>query len=381
MKALVASGPGRLVVDEVPEPAHGPGQVLVRTRVTAVSAGTELRMLYRAEDEPAAGPDWPVVGAFGYLACGDVVATGPGVTGLAAGDRVTCGTGWGAHAELLAVDAASAQVLPPGLSYLDGACAYWAVPPLCGILAGRPDYYDDVAVVGLGPLGLTAVQLLVPMCRRVIAIDRVAARCTLAAEFGAVAIDATAADVAAEVARVSPGRPGVVIQAAGAQAALELALAIVREQGAVVNVGTLPRLSGFDLFWPMQWSGARVVPIHRPPGPQAPGAGLGGATPPDPPGPGLGRSLRQAHLPDVLDMIGRGRLDLRRLCSWVLPAHDAPRAMVLHRDHPDVSLGLAFAWHPDEVAGRPAFEAAARTTIESRPPGPAASSHCGARPL
>jgi hypothetical protein len=61
---------------------------------------------------------------------------------------------------------------------------------------------------------------------------------------------------------------------------------------------------------------------------------------------------------------GRGRLDLRRLCSWVLPAQDAPRAVVLHRDHPDVSLGLAFAWHPGEVAGRPAFEAAVRTTIE-----------------
>src|ERR1700733_8679230 len=155
MKALVAPGPGRLVVDEVPEPAHGPGQVLVRTRVTAVSAGTELRMLYGDPEastggvwggrppEASTSPDWPAVGAFGYLACGDVVATGPGVTGLAAGDRVTCGTGWGAHAELLAVDAASAQVLPPGLSYLDGACAYWAVPPLCGILAGRPEFYDD----------------------------------------------------------------------------------------------------------------------------------------------------------------------------------------------------------------------------------------------
>ena len=177
MKALVAPGPGRLVVDEVPEPAHGPGQVLVRTRVTAVSAGTELRMLYRDQAEPAEGPAWPAVGAFGYLACGDVVAVGRGVTGLAVGDRVTCGTGWGAHAELLAVDAATVHVLPPGLSYLDGACAYWAVPPLCGILAGRPDYYDDVAVVGLGPPGLAAVQMLGPMCRRVIAIDRVAARC------------------------------------------------------------------------------------------------------------------------------------------------------------------------------------------------------------
>jgi threonine dehydrogenase-like Zn-dependent dehydrogenase len=359
MRALIATAPGRLIVDEVPDPAPRPGQVLIRTRVTAVSAGTELRMLYRGQDEGAAGPGWPAVGAFGYLAAGDVLEVGAGVAGLSAGDRVTCGTGWGAHRELLVADAASVHVLPPGLSYLDGACAYWAVPPLCGILAGRPDFYDDVAVVGLGPLGLAAVQMIGPFCRRVIAIDRLPARCELAEAFGAVALHGTPAQVRAGVERVSPDRPAVVLQAAGAPDALDLALRIVRGQGVVVNVGTLPTLEGFDLFWPMQWSGARVVPIHRPPGPQEPG-------------PGLGQSLRRTYLPAVLDMIGRGRLDLRRLCSWVLPAQDAPRAMAFCREHPDKSLGLAFAWHPGEVAGQTRFETAVRETFQSGQPGQAA---------
>jgi threonine dehydrogenase-like Zn-dependent dehydrogenase len=362
MRALVAPGPGRLVMDEVPDPAPQPGQVLIRTRVTAVSAGTELRMLYRGQDDGAAGPGWPAIGAFGYLAAGDVLDVGAGVTGLSAGDRVTCGTDWGAHRELLVADAASVHVLPPGLSYLDGACGYWAVPPLCGILAGRPDFYDDVAVVGLGPLGLAAVQMLVPFCRRVIAIDPLPARCELAEAFGAVAVHGPAADLVAGVERVSPDRPAVVIQAAGAPAALDLALRIVRGQGVVANVGTLPKLDGFDLFWPMQWSGARVVPIHRPPA----------ATGAPEPGPGLGQSLRRTYLPAVLDMIGRGRLDLRRLCSWVPPAEDAPRAMALHREHPDRCLGLAFAWHPGEVARQDWFEAAVRETFKSGQRGQAA---------
>jgi threonine dehydrogenase-like Zn-dependent dehydrogenase len=359
MRALIAPEPGRLVMDEVPDPAARPGQVLIRTRVTAVSGGTELRMLYQGQDDGAAGPGWPAVGAFGYLASGDVLEAGTGVTGLSAGDRVACGTGWGAHRELLVADAANVHVLPPGLSYLDGACAYWAVPPLCGILAGRPDFYDDVAVVGLGPLGLAAVQMLGPFCRRVIAVDRVPARCAVAAALGAVAVHGSPAEVLAAVEEASPGRPAVVIQAAGAPGALDLALRIVRGEGTVVNVGTLPKLEGFDLFWPMQWSGARVVPIHRPHGAQAPG-------------PGLGQSLRRSYLPAVFDMIGRGRLDLRRLCSWVLPAQDAPRAMAFCRQHPDKSLGLAFAWHPGEVAGRNRFETAVGETFHSGQPGQAA---------
>ena len=361
MRALVAPGPGRLVMDEVPDPVPQPGQVLIRTRVTAVSAGTELRMLYRGQDDRSGGPGWPAVGAFGYLASGDVLEAGSGVTGVAAGDRVACGTGWGAHRELLVADAASVHVLPPGLSYLDGACAYWAVPPLCGILAGRPDFYDDVAVVGLGPLGLAAVQMLVPFCRRVIAIDRLPARCAVAEAYGAATVGGTADQVRAGVERVSPELPAVVIQAAGAADALDLALRIVRGQGVVVNVGTLPKLDGFDLFWPMQWSGARIVPIHRPPWPQT-----------QAPGPGLGQSLRRAYLPAVLDMIGRGRLDLRRLCSWVLPAEDAPRAMAFCREHPDRSLGLAFAWHPGEVARQNGFETAVRAALQGGQPGQAA---------
>ena len=81
MRALVAPEPGRLVVEEIPEPPLEPGRVLVSTRVTAVSAGTELRMLHCDQPELTAGPGWPAVGAFGYLASGDVRAVGAGVAG------------------------------------------------------------------------------------------------------------------------------------------------------------------------------------------------------------------------------------------------------------------------------------------------------------
>jgi alcohol dehydrogenase len=347
MRALVATGPGRLIMDEIADPEAYPGQVLVRSRVTAVSAGTELRMLYEGRAEYGPDPDWPAEGAFGYLAAGEVTAVGSGVTGVREGDRVACGRTWGAHREIIDTDATRVLQLPDDVSYLDGACAYWAVPPMCGILAGRPDFHDDVAVVGLGPLGLAAVQMLAPFCRTVIGIDPVAMRRKIAAGYGATVIDAAVDDLRATVRAVQPAGPNVVIQAAGSQRAFESCLQIVAPGGAVANVGTLPQLVDMDLFWPMQLSGARVVPIHRP-----------GRSERQTDDGSLGTILRDRYLPDVIGMIQRGRLDIAGICTWCLPVAHAADALPLLRTRPDLCIGLAFAWDDADVKGVDDFTAA-----------------------
>ncbi len=336
MRVLTAHDFGVLALEEAPDPEIGPGQVLVRTKVSAVSAGTERRMLYgRPGDIREHAPDFPVVGAFGYLAAGDVVEVGAGVEHVAVGDRVSCGRVWGAHRELLDTDALSVIPIPDHMSYLDGAASYWAVPPMAGILAGRPRVYGDTAVIGLGPLGLAAVQILQRFSRRVLAVDIVASRVDAAARYGAIGIDAARRDAAAESKAVLPDGPEVVIEASGTQAGLELALEIAGPMARVALVGVPPPLTGMNLFWPMQIKGIQLVPLHRDTAASPQGGGVG--------------SPRQVYLPEVLDMISRGLLDIEGMTSWVVPVERGPRAMDLLHHHPDEVLGIAFAWDQGEI--------------------------------
>ena len=91
--AVVFPKPNEVVFEDRPVPSPGAGQVLLRTRRTLISTGTELTIL--SGDFP---PDsrWSSYAQFpftaGYSAAGEVVEVGPGVTTLAPGDRVAAST-------------------------------------------------------------------------------------------------------------------------------------------------------------------------------------------------------------------------------------------------------------------------------------------------
>jgi threonine dehydrogenase-like Zn-dependent dehydrogenase len=332
MRALIATDVGRLAVDDVVEPIVTPGRVLVRTAFSGVSAGTERRKLYTESlGERDDRDEWPVVGAFGYMAAGEIVAVGDGIAELAVGDRVQVGRPFGGHREIIDADASACVALPDGIDDLTAACMYWAVPPLLGLLAAEPSYYEDAAVVGLGPLGQCAVQLLARVARRVIAIDPIAQRRDLARSLGAgAAFDATDEALDERVREALPDGPEVVLEVSGSQAGLERALAIVRPKGRIAMVGSQRPLKDFDLFWPLQHSGATIVPIHRP------GAGSPQGGGPDSPA--------RRYLPDIIDMILRDHLDIAPLITRVVSIDDAPAAFArLHR-HPEEIVGMAIDW-------------------------------------
>jgi threonine dehydrogenase-like Zn-dependent dehydrogenase len=298
--------------DDLAEPTTpGRDELIVRTVVSAVSPGTELRTLF------AASTSFPVEGGTGYMAAGMVECVGEGVSDIAPGDRVAC-TGAGPHRQRRPAHRSVVARVPDRMDWVDAACAYWIVPPYRGLLSACPQPHERAAVIGLGPLGLCAVQLLRSQVREVAAVDPIATRRALAEHFGASTV-------------CHEGSMDVVVELSGTQAGLELALQLAAPLGRIVVLGVLPRLHDFELFRPMQDKGLTLLPLFRR------GASLTDAAP-DP---------TSEYLAVALRMVASGEVDVRSLCSQVVAWQDGPAALAALREHPEQWIGLALRWDGD----------------------------------
>jgi propanol-preferring alcohol dehydrogenase len=264
MKAAVVPELGRpLVIEEVPVPEVGPGQILVKVAASGV-CHTDLH---------AASGDWPVkpTAPFipGHEGVGHVAAVGAGVTAVKEGDRVgvpwlhtACGhceyciTGWetlcpeqkntgygvnGGFAEYVRADPNYVGHLPDGLEF--GAAA----PILCagvtvykGLKETEARPGEWVVISGIGGLGHTAVQYAKAMGLHVAAVDIAEDKLALARELGAdLAINAAVTDPVAAVQRETGGAHGVLVTAISPKAFSD-AIGMVRRKGTVSLVGLPP---------------------------------------------------------------------------------------------------------------------------------------------
>lgn len=183
MKALLSHAPGTgLQLDEVPDPAVGPGELLIAVRAVGVNYPDVLII----EDQYQFKPPRPF--APGGELSGVVEAVGPGVSGWAVGDRAIAVTGWGGMAERVAVAAARCIRMPEAMSFQDGAAllmtygtAQHALADRAGLKAG-----ETLLVLGAaGGVGLAAVELGKAMGARVVAACSTEAKAAVARERGA----------------------------------------------------------------------------------------------------------------------------------------------------------------------------------------------------
>lgn len=206
---------GKVELREVPQPAVGHKDVLVRTRASLISAGTERMMMDfagkslmgKAKERPDLaskvinkmqrdGVVDTLASVFarleepmplGYSAAGEVVAVGAGVAHeFAVGDRVAvAGAGLANHAEVNAVPRNLCVKLPESVEFSQGCYATLGAIALHGVRNAGVTLGDRVLVVGLGLVGQLVSQLAAAAGARVAGVDPNLERCMLARQGGA----------------------------------------------------------------------------------------------------------------------------------------------------------------------------------------------------
>lgn len=267
MKALTYGGPGKRSWASVPDPnIQVPTDIIVKINTTTI-CGTDLHILKGDVPETTPGT------ILGHEGVGTVEAVGAGVTTVAPGDRVllscvsACGRcrfckegrygqclnggGWifghtidGLQAEYARVPFADTSVykIPDGLSDEQVLFLSDIIPTgfEVGVLNGRVQPGDTVAIVGAGPIGLAVVKaakLFTPS--KIVVIDLADSRLAKAREFGAdVTVNNGAEDALARVMELTGGLGAdVAVEAVGVPETFELAADLVRPGGRIANVG------------------------------------------------------------------------------------------------------------------------------------------------
>jgi len=198
-----------LTLAEVPDPEPGPGQVLVRVLGAAANFPDVLMCRGGYQVRP------PLPFTPGVELCGEVVAAGPGVTGLAPGDRLIGGSIGGAFAELTLMNAASALPAPDGLDDAEAGAFFityqtgWFGLHRRARLAAGETLLVHAAAVGVGS---GAVQLGKAAGARVIGVAGGEQKAEVARALGAdVVIDRNTQDFVEVVKEVTGGRGADVI--------------------------------------------------------------------------------------------------------------------------------------------------------------------------
>jgi len=267
MRAIVYHGPGNKEWEEVPNPTIVDDTDAI-VRVDAVTiCGTDLHIL--KGDVPAVTEGR----ILGHEAVGTVQEVGSGVKTVRPGDRVlvscitscgrcrfcregryglcTGGGGWilghlidGTQAEYVRVPFADTSTHPVPAEVADEAVLMLAdIGPTgyeVGVLNGGIRPGDTVAVVGAGPIGLSAIltaQLFSP--GQIVAIDIADSRLDAAKQFGATSLINNVREDPAEIINQMTEGLGadVTIEAVGTPETFELCARLVRPGGRVANVG------------------------------------------------------------------------------------------------------------------------------------------------
>lgn len=392
MKQLLQSlKDGTTEVAEIPAPRAQPGQVLIRTAVSLVSAGTErmlvdfgkANLIQKARSQPdkvkmvlervktdglastldavRSKLDQPL--ALGYCNVGRVIEAR--VEGFEPGDRVVSN---GKHAEIAAVPKNLCAKIPDGVTDDAASFTVLAAIGLQGIRLVQPTIGENVVVTGLGLIGLLTVQMLRAQGCRVLGIDLDPARLEMARSLGAEVVNPGAGeDVLARAQAFSRGQgvDAVIITASTkSNEPVSQAARMCRRRGRIVLVGVVGlELSRAD-FYEKELS--FQVSCSYGPGRYDPAYEEGGQDYPI----GFVRWTEHRNFETVLDLMASGALDVTPLISHRFAIDAGAEAMgLLSSGKPSLGILLDYPRTDSWPERRVALGASAMPAAVSASPG------------
>lgn len=319
----------------VPDP--GPGEILLRTEASLVSAGTELA-IYTGIHQGLTNPNvnWPKYPqAMGYMAVTRVGRVGAGVSGFREGDRLLTSTG---HTSHVTVDVSSpAQrrrmwALPEDAPAHHLVLARMAKTAVTAVCRTEVTLAQSVAVVGLGIIGQVTLRLFEAAgAWPLVGVDPVGLRREAAVRGGAShVIDPGAGDPAATLHEFLPRGADIVVDATGWASALPGAMALACEGGAVVVLGSpRGRADDVDFYSDLHRRSLRVLGAHD--------SGIGEVRERFP-------WTNERVVPVLVEWVRRGKLPVADLITHHVPPDALPEMYQGLLDDKERFLGVVLDW-------------------------------------
>jgi predicted dehydrogenase/threonine dehydrogenase-like Zn-dependent dehydrogenase len=341
---------GEISVDELPAPKLRPGYVLVRNVFSLISAGTERTSVETAQasmiQKARLRPDLVrqvldnvnregLMATYkkvqdrldnfkelGYSSAGVVVESGADDTKV--GDRVACaGVGYASHAEIISVPRNLVVKMPDEVGFDEAAFTTVCAIAMQGVRQADVRVGEQVAVIGLGLIGLLTVQLLKASGCRVIGMDVGPRNFDLAIKLGCDRCTISHDDAVFEVQSFTRGygADAVLVTAATTSSQpVELAIQCARKRGTVVAVGAvgmnIPRSPFYEKEVNFRTS------CSYGPGRYDPEYEEGGHDYPL----GYVRWSENRNMEAVLDMMAQHKLNVEPLITHRIPVQESLRA-------------------------------------------------------
>lgn len=344
---------GEVLVDELPPPQCFPNGILVETRYSLISAGTEkisvdtaksslIERVRRQPDQVKLVMDFiKKEGLFstiervkakldsyktlGYSASGIVLESD--CPEFSPGDRVAiAGAGYANHSEICSVPKNLAVKVPDNVDLAQAAYTTVASIALQGIRIANPQIGEYVAVIGLGLIGLITVQLLKANGCNVVGFDIDESTFDLAREFGCDAVYPSSRDYLKDALAQTNivGFDSVIITAStNSNQPIELAIDLLRKKGSIIVVGAVAMNIPREMFYRKEltlkiatsYGPGRYDPFYEELGLDYPL--------------GYTRWTENRNMQAIIELLGKGKLNFHKLTTHKFTIQNAPDAYKL----------------------------------------------------